>query len=145
LVGLIDSSEWSNLRPILAEWDQKFFPFPWRESHWNSLVYDYHALIAAYDQDKLCGFSLFNTSQGVESYHLLKIYVVQDSRKKGLASDMIKYSIKKFELKQIYLEVAVNNIAAIALYESLGFEKLLKKDSFYSDGSDAFAMLLKCD
>ena len=42
----------------------------------------------------------------------------------------------------ITLEVRVSNVAAIKLYENNGFEKKLVKKGYYSDGEDAYFMML---
>ena len=42
------------------------------------------------------------------------------------------------EVKSISLKVAENNVAAIRLYEKLGFKKILKMPNYYSDGIAGF-------
>jgi ribosomal-protein-alanine N-acetyltransferase len=60
---------------------------------------------------------------------------------KILCECMIDYC-KSCNVKQIFLEVAVDNIAAISLYRRLGFDHIGVRKGYYSDGKDAYTMSL---
>lgn len=52
---------------------------------------------------------------------------------------------KNPNLFEIWLEVSVLNIPAIALYKKLGFKPVHVRPRYYSDGSDATVMSLRVD
>ena len=56
------------------------------------------------------------------------------SRKKGFGSFLLRNTLsllKAMGITNIYLEVAVNNIHAINLYEKNGFKKINTRQSYY--------------
>jgi ribosomal-protein-alanine N-acetyltransferase len=74
---------------------------------------------------------------------IISICVRPESRNQGIASSMIaimESEFKKFgNVNKIFLEVEVNNEAAIELYSAAGFEKISTRPSYY-DGIDAIIM-----
>lgn len=74
-----------------------------------------------------------------------KIAVLEPLRKYGIGDVLLKDALKRMTddgVTSVTLEVRVSNIAAIRLYEKNGFEKILIKKSYYSDGEDAHFMML---
>jgi ribosomal protein S18 acetylase RimI-like enzyme len=76
----------------------------------------------------------------------IRIYSLAVSPKmrgKGLAKHLIKYSEKKAQendFKKLSLEVSENNLAAIQLYITTGFQIIQTKKEYYKDGSSALVM-----
>lgn len=61
-------------------------------------------------------------------------------RRQGQAQQLLEYFFsyhQKEQQQKIFLEVKKNNLAAIALYEKLGFNKESIRKNYYSDHSDA--------
>lgn len=80
-----------------------------------------------------------------EQATIAKIAVVNPLRKYGIGDILLKEALKimdEEEVTSVTLEVRVSNIAAIKLYENNGFEKKLVKKGYYSDGEDAYFMML---
>ncbi len=74
---------------------------------------------------------------------MVSIAVMPQSRRKGIASALIKKSLEGIEYykgKQCFLEVRVTNEAGISLYKKLGFEITRTVNGYYSDGEDAYVM-----
>jgi putative acetyltransferase len=86
-------------------------------------------IIAAYFNGKIIGFSNAESFKNVKRRHTasLGISLHPDFRGCGLGRKMMEVlieSMKKFtEIKIIALDVMVNNIGAVKLYENLGFKK----------------------
>ena len=52
------------------------------------------------------------------------VFVKEEYRNMGIATDMLSYAIELDKNKRIMLLVDINNEKAIRLYEKLGFEKV---------------------
>ena len=67
-------------------------------------------------------------------------------RRNGVAMMLFEEASKRAQARgaqEVFLEVAVNNSAALALYEKLGFQRAGTRPDFYRDGSDATTMQKK--
>lgn len=79
--------------------------------------------------------------------HKGRIYslaVDQDYRGRGIAVKLIDIGIDFLcsqGMRAIFLEVAVDNFAAISLYEKKGFAKRTIKKAYYHSGADAYSMV----
>lgn len=75
--------------------------------------------------------------------HVLKVAVSDKYRQKGLASHFFNQCLNEIpgEFNSAFLEVRPSNIAAIRLYEKLGFHVTGKRPAYYMDtGEDAIMM-----
>ena len=75
---------------------------------------------------------------------LNKLFVAEDYRRRGYGRLLLERALedaKENRCLTMSLEVRVSNEKAIALYEKLGFEILLRKKAYYADGEDAFYMM----
>lgn len=76
--------------------------------------------------------------------HIVSIAVMKDYRRKGIAENLIKKSMKKgrekYGASEVYLEVRVSNEPAVNLYLKLDFEKVKRNYGYYMNGEDAWVM-----
>jgi ribosomal-protein-alanine N-acetyltransferase len=83
--------------------------------------------------------------QLLDEAQILNVAVRLDSRGLGygdrLVREVIRSSIKK-NLKKVVLDVRKSNLAAIHLYQKIGFLTARIQKQFYSNGEDGFAMEL---
>jgi len=85
--------------------------------------------------DEIISHVKYEKRKGLHKHvvHVTSLIVSKKHRRKGIAEELMKYSIKKLppEVKIITLAVDSKNKAAINLYKKLGFEKygLFKKAS----------------
>ena len=80
----------------------------------------------------------------LDEANLQKIAVLENYRRKGIASQLIKFAESELLSKNVgkfYLEVNEHNLIAISVYEKLGFEKISTRNNYY--GSDAAVILQK--
>jgi len=138
-ISLFDAS--SKIIDIIRILDKDFFPFPWTNKQWleahkkSSFHLFYHS--------ELRGFALFQLSPAEELAHLLKILINPSTRGVGLASQIMNAShqnLRVLGFKRAFLEVESENVAAIGLYDKLGYKKIHYKKKFYSNGADAHIM-----
>ena len=97
-----------------------------------------HILLFKTD-DKIFGyidFSLF-----YERAEINYIFVLDEYRKKGIASSLIQYVFDNYDLESITLEVRVGNLSAINLYKKCGFIECSVRKKYY--GNEDALMLIK--
>lgn len=133
---------------ILHDLDQKFFPQPWNEFSWTEIfsTTSERLIITILNDDEILGFVLFEISFVDSFAHLLKILIKPDMRHKGSGLQLMNQgleALKKQQIKTVFLEVEENNLAAIGLYERIGFKTIHKKNHFYSNGATALIMTLE--
>jgi len=72
--------------------------------------------------------------------------VSRDWRKRGIASTLVRNAIdvmKQHGVEEVVLETEFDNLAALSLYESLGFIREKRLYRFYLNGKDAFRLVLE--
>lgn len=76
------------------------------------------------------------------AWHLMKIAVDPDQRRRGIASRLLERVLARIGPEDpVTLEVRPTNRAAILLYERFGFESLGRRPGYYPDnGEDALLM-----
>ena len=91
----------------------------------------------------LLGYALF--WHVVDELHLLNVAVATSAQRRGvgraLMRDLLTYA-HEHAIERILLEVRSSNAPALALYESLGFERFNVRAAYYADGEDAVEMSL---
>ena len=81
---------------------------------------------------------------------ILTLAVLEAYRRQGIARAFLLDGLLPAGVAngilRIFLEVAVNNHAALCLYEGIGFARVGRRKSYYPDGSDAliFAWSIAC-
>ncbi|WP_156300191.1 GNAT family N-acetyltransferase [Streptobacillus canis] len=101
------------------------------ESMFNNPNYSIHCI---YDVD-FVGYIIILDS--FDCYEVFEIAIKEKYRNKGYAQKLL-YNIS--DDKDVFLEVSEKNIAAIKLYEKVGFEKISIRKKYYLDGSNALIM-----
>ena len=111
--------------------------------------------IVAQENNELVGYIMSRIEVGLSNFglgglvrkgHVVSIAVMPQSRRKGIASALIKSDMEgmvSYKAKQIYLEVRVTNEAGVNLYKKLGLEITRTISGYYSDGEDAHVMSKK--
>ena len=115
---------------------------PWTLNQIQGLVDDKNAVarVGIVDNKVICYYSFYNIcSEG----NINNLAVLQSFRGKGVGSmlidDMIKVA-KELKLSALTLEVNVNNVVAIALYQKFGFKVEGRRTKFYGGKDDALIM-----
>ncbi len=113
-----------------------------------SLLSDYNSIsLIAKISSEIVGFIIGmvyyerNTPVG----HILTIDVALTYRKRGIAQKLLQGIEKIFRergLRAVHLEVREDNIAALRLYQKLGYKKITKLENYYGN---AHGIYLKKD
>ncbi len=79
-----------------------------------------------------------------DAFHLMNLAIVPDYRGRGLAKALMTEFLDeavRHRAPEAWLEVAVNNVEAIGLYQALGFETVRTRRKYYQPGGiDALVM-----
>ncbi len=95
-----------------------------------------HILIYAKDNEIL-GF--LDYSKMYENMEINYIYVKEEYRKKGVATELLNYMITTNNFNNITLEVNIKNLNAINLYKKFDFKIINIRKNYYN-GVDGYLM-----
>lgn len=128
---------------IICKIDEECFKNPWT---WESMVFELsHPLSVSsvvWRDGRVAAFAVGRVI--ADEAEVMKIATREKYRRQGIAREMMSELLEKMRGRDAvtcYLEVASHNTAAIALYESFGFEKVSVRELYYGD-DDALAMRL---
>lgn len=128
----------------LYELDRKFFPTPWTQEDWMSVLHGRERFLSVIlDHQEVIGFSLFDLSSADSFAHLLKILIHPERRSQGLGAQLLRFDLNHLKTQGIthyFLEVEEDNHAAQKLYQTCGFKKIHQKKDFYGRGRHALIM-----
>ena len=116
------------------------FPNIWE---YDVLQDDYNdsKYIVIKQNEEIYGFAGFRTI--FEEMEIMNIVTKADKRNQGFASNMLSYILRyahNHEMEKINLEVNENNLPAIKLYKTYGFQVVGKRNKYYKDGGKAILM-----
>lgn len=136
--------------PVMAAVHAQAFDKSWREDEFEDLL----------DGEGIYGFVAESAAAGepwgvilcrvaADEMEILTVGVASDARRLGVASALIAAALpvaRELGASAAFLEVAVDNDGAIALYERLGFARSGLRKSYYDRGpqgvADALVMRL---
>lgn len=130
----------------LEKWPEKISGWSGAEilkSLMNPRVFGFYAVVAQEKVGIIVGRLI------AEEAEILTFGVLSHAQKRGVGRSLLDQFIAEVREKKgkfIFLEVAVNNLKAITLYESLGFVESSMRDSYYCvEGQRIDAWLFKMD
>jgi [ribosomal protein S18]-alanine N-acetyltransferase len=133
---------------VFVSLDKKLFPYaPWSASQYNEEFSSAtrHFVVALDDEQNIIGYAGVFAPGGAEA-DVLTVGVIPSHRGKGIARHlmaMITDWAKQQGSIAMMLEVKVDNLEAIGLYESLGYAKLNVRKDYFGAGLDALVMRLE--
>jgi ribosomal-protein-alanine N-acetyltransferase len=123
---------------LLAEVHASAFDRPWNAADLTEVMEGLATyLIAARQDGAILGFILFQALAG--EAEVLTLAVRPDARRRGVGRDLVEATAEKaLELgaATVWLDVAADNQAALALYAGAGFETLGRRRGYYRVGPD---------
>ena len=134
--------------PVLVSMERVLFAdSPWTTGQFKEAFQGVptsrHFLVATNAEDQIVGYAaVLVVAPGVEA-DVLTVAVLPEYARRGIATHFMGELEKWSEEKQasaMMLEVGVENIGAIALYEKLGYQTIATRKNYYGQGQDAFVM-----
>lgn len=131
--------------PVLVSLDKELFPYsPWSAGQYREEISAPTRLfvVALDDARRVIGYAGVFAPGGAEA-DVLTVGVVPQHRGQGIARKLVA-GITKWAIDQgsiaMMLEVKTDNVAAISMYESLGYSKLNIRKDYFGSGLDALVM-----
>lgn len=129
----------------IAEIEKLCFSDPWSvNSITNELNNPLSLWIVAMDADKLVGYV---GSQSVLGWSdMMNLAVLPNYRRQGIGEALVAELISKLQQREntcLTLEVRVSNLAAIALYEKMGFVQVGRRPNYYHNPKEDALILRK--
>lgn len=103
------------------------------------LLTDYNAIgLAARVNDEIAGFAIarVNIERNASFGHIITVDVAPAYRRKGIAQKLlheVETIFREKGIKEYRLEVREDNVAALNLYQKLGYKKAGKLEKYYGD------------
>jgi tRNA threonylcarbamoyl adenosine modification protein YeaZ/ribosomal-protein-alanine acetyltransferase len=119
---------------LLSELHADSFSTAWTETSFRELLSGSGttALVAT-NQNNPTGFVLFRSA--ADEAEILTICTRPDFRRKGLGRLLVRHmeqQLKTSGTKSLFIEVAVSNVAALALYQACGFASAGTRKNYYA-------------
>lgn len=144
------SSEWKPV-PLtrehlaaVAELETAVFAEPWSEKALELLLSGEAFGVACLQNGGVLAYG--GVLIAVDEGQVTNIAVHPDHRRQGLGRAVLTALIEDAKAKglvQLSLEARVSNVAAIALYESMGFETLGRRKNFYRHPAEDALVMVK--
>jgi [ribosomal protein S18]-alanine N-acetyltransferase len=133
--------------PTLVLLDKEYFPYsPWSPAQFKEEfegIPSTRFFELAISNNEIVGYAGVIAPGPDAVADILTITVIDGFRRQGIAKRLIAdiegYCQSKGS-SAIMLEVATDNIGAIALYENLGYTQISKRSNYYGSKKDAFVM-----
>lgn len=112
--------------------EPQIYPYPWTRGNFvDSLNSGYSAWVLL-DKAQIFGYAL--TMMVLDEAHLLNLSIAKNYQKQGLGRYLLEKMVgiaKSNQMANMFLEVRVSNISAIALYEYMGFNEMAIRRGYY--------------
>lgn len=110
------------------------YSHPWTRGNFNDSLKSRHNAWVLTQKDEIVGYALMMVV--LDEAHLLNISVAKRYQKQGLGRMLLTHMIdraRESNTLNMFLEVRVSNIRAIALYEDVGFVEMSVRRGYYPD------------
>lgn len=135
------------IRPALREdleavqvLDQNCFDHAWSLETWEKTLI--HSTLWVLDlHGQILGFILGQSC--LDEYELHKIAVNPEFQGQGYGKLLLKSQMEQLQESNVlrcFLEVRESNVAALALYASLGWQQIAVRKCYYADGENALIL-----
>jgi ribosomal-protein-alanine N-acetyltransferase len=135
--------------PVFVHWDNELFPYaPWSFSDYEKEFSSpsCHFVVAVDYQHGIIGFAGVLAPGSAAAANVSTLGVLPNHRGKGVAKALmmlITVWAKAQGTTVMMLQVKIDNLDAIGLYEKLGYSKHNTHKDFYGEGLDAHVMRLE--
>jgi ribosomal protein S18 acetylase RimI-like enzyme len=113
----------------------------WSAASWADEFSRSDRVVLVADEGAVVGYVvLLVPSFAEDPVDLLRIAVTPAERRTGIASQLMTAALSVCAGRDILLEVAAGNEAAVKLYQGYGFGEISRRAGYYAGGEDAVIM-----
>ena len=127
--------------------EQAVQAYPWTRGNFCDALESGYLCYVEEMAGELCGFAVL--MPGVDEAELLNMAVAAAHQRRGLGGAMLMAMLKlanEMRLPRVLLEVRASNLAAMALYRSLGFVEIsVRRDYYRNTKGSEDAIVMACD
>ena len=140
---IFEQMQQKDLQQVMKIEDESFSD-PWHVScfqHELRKRKSHTHLYVARLKNEVIGYIVFCIFSG--EGHIMNIAVASEYRRRGVAKYLLASVleiVRKHKVGEVFLEVAVDNIAACDLYRQFKFEVYGIRKNYYGKGKDAYAL-----
>lgn len=127
--------------------EKESFPDPYPYGLLKAFLFHPGVYLVAIVEEKIVGYCI-GIIRNEDIGHIISIAVDKNYRRRGIGTILLRNTINelmKLGARKIRIEVRESNIAAIKLYEKIGFREKEKIYGYYSDGETAIVMFLELE
>ncbi len=127
--------------PAVMKTDRESLPRPWSEAVWREEIFSPFGLYLVLEENGVI-FGHVGVKLVADEAHVTTLAVRPERRRQGFARGLIEAALDdpaSADARRAYLEVRPSNLAARALYASLGFVDTGVRRGYYGD-EDALLM-----
>ncbi len=129
--------------PAVMDVARAGLPRPWSEAVWREeLASRFGLYLVLEEEDEISGF--VGVQRVADEAHVMTLAVRPGMRRRGLGRALLRAALAApafADARRVHLEVRPSNVAARALYASLGFVETGVRKDYYGD-EDALLMTL---
>ena len=125
------------------------YTYPWTRGVFLDCLKAGHDCRVLCMDGEICGHAIMSSAAG--EAHLLNVCVRSDRQGIGLGRLFVRYVLRRAQVlgaETMFLEVRPSNMAAVALYDSLGFVEVGRRREYYPGDlgrEDALVLALKLE
>lgn len=127
--------------------EQATYPFPWTRGIFQDCLRVGYSCWVLEEAGQVLAYGVMSAGGG--EAHILTIVVKEEYRELGLGRRLLRHLItiaRQAGVETIFLEVRPSNLAAIKLYQSLGFSEVgIRKDYYPDEGGREDALIMGLD
>jgi [ribosomal protein S18]-alanine N-acetyltransferase len=128
---------------VVMEIDRRSLPKPWSEAIWREELSSPFGLYLVLEESGVVSGHI-GVKLIFDEAHVMTLAVRPERRRRGFARTLVEAALAapaSTSASRVYLEVRPSNVAARALYGSLGFTEIGVRPRYYGD-EDALLMIL---
>jgi ribosomal-protein-alanine N-acetyltransferase len=133
--------------PRVSALEREAYEFPWSPGIFRDCLLAGYTSLVVEDRKEVAGYAIMSVAAG--EAHLLNLCVSAAMRRQGFGSRLLEFVLTRAHTvgaERLYLEVRPSNSAALALYQTKGFEQIGVRRGYYraQNGSeDAVVLALR--
>ena len=132
--------------PAVMEIDRQSLSRPWSEAVWREELGSPFSLYLVLEEGGVVSGHI-GVKRVTDEAHVMTLAVLPERRRRGFAQRLLEAALAapaSAGVRRVYLEVRPSNLAARALYASLGFVQTGARPGYYGD-EDALLLTLDFD